>query len=108
LNLTAPAQLHALRNDWRLTFPPVNWSSFMQTIYNSDNYCVVVFPDAPNGAGFEIMDKQLKREIYIGGDVARAFQSKVRELMESEPDQEDVDAFLTQFDGLMHHGLNTH
>jgi hypothetical protein len=70
----------------------------MQTIYNSDNYCVVVFPDAPNGAGFEIMDKQLKREIYIGGDVARAFHSKVRELMESEPDQEDVDAFLTQFD----------
>jgi hypothetical protein len=80
----------------------------MQTIYNSDNYCVVVFPDAPNGAGFEIMDKQLKREIYIGGTVAQAFQSKVRALMESEPDQEDVDAFLTQFDALMQHSLVVH
>jgi hypothetical protein len=80
----------------------------MQTIYNSDNYCVVVFPDAPDGAGFEIMDKQLKREIYIGGEVAQAFQTKVRALMDSEPDEEDVDAFLTQFDGLMHRAVVVH
>lgn len=81
----------------------------MNMIYNSPSYCVVEFKD-PEGlvGGFEIMDKLGKREIYLGGDLARHFRDGVQELIQSEPSIEQVDEFLSRFEGLMQHPLVLH
>ena len=81
----------------------------MDMIYNSPSYCVVEFKD-PEGlvGGFEIMDKLSRREIYIGGELARNFRSDVQHLIQSEPTEEDVDEFLRRFEGLMNQPMVMH
>lgn len=81
----------------------------MNMIYNSPNYCVVAFhgPDGEVG-GFEIMDKFGGREIYIGGDLAEHFQSDVQDLIQTQPSEEQIDDFLSRFEGLMQHPLVVH
>lgn len=82
----------------------------MNMIYNSTNYCVVEFHD-PHGddvGGFEIMDKLSRKEIYLGGDLAEQFRNCVQELIETEPSEEQVDDFLSRFEGLMQHPLVLH
>lgn len=75
-------------------------------IYNSPQYCVFEFE--PMGAtagratgGYEIMDKQLRREIFLGGEDAENFRRSVQELIEQGPTADDIDAFLHGFSGLM-------
>ena len=81
----------------------------MQMIYNSPNYCVVEFKDdVAERGGFEIMDKASRREIFIGGALARRFRENVSELIAAQPSIEEVDEFLSQFDGLMQHPLALH
>ena len=81
----------------------------MHMIYNSPNYCVVEFRDAEGASGgYEIMDKASRREIYIEGDLARQFRADVQQLIMSEPSIEEVDDFLSQFDGLMQQPLTLH
>ncbi|WP_299451231.1 DUF3567 domain-containing protein [uncultured Pigmentiphaga sp.] len=83
----------------------------MEMIYNSPNYVVVEFAqlDGASGAGgFEIVDKQSRREVYIAGETAEQFRTRVRELIATEPTMEDVDEFLSQFDAYMHHPLTLH
>ena len=59
-------------------------------------------------AGFEIVDKQSRRELYIAGESADQFRSKVQELIATEPSMEDVDEFLSQFDVFMNNPLTLH
>jgi hypothetical protein len=75
----------------------------MNMIYNSSNYCVVEFgvAAAPDMGGFEIMDKNAKREIYLAGALAEGFRRGVAELIAQQPSVEEVDEFLSQFDPLM-------
>lgn len=81
----------------------------MNMIYNSPNYCVVEFKDsAGEHGGFEIMDKAGRREIYLGGALARQFREDVSELIAGEPSIEEVDDFLSQFEGLMQQPLALH
>lgn len=78
----------------------------MQTIYNSALYCVVEFNgfgaegQHPAG-GFEIMDKALRREIFLGGKDAEQFRSSVQAFIASQPSLEDLDEFLANYTGLM-------
>lgn len=82
----------------------------MNMIYNSPNYCVVEFKsdEAAFDGGFEIMDKLGRREIFIEGDLADNFRANVQELIESEPSIEEVDDFLSRFEGLMQQPLVLH
>ncbi len=75
----------------------------MNMIYNSANYCVVEFdaPDSRASGGFEIVDKNLQREIFLNGTLAEDFRRGVANLIASGPTVEDVDAFLSRFDSLM-------
>jgi hypothetical protein len=78
----------------------------MQMIYNSPNYCVVEFPPdaghlAMRSGGYEIVDKNTQREIYIDGAMAARFRESVQKLIEEEPSLDEVDEFLGQFDSLM-------
>ena len=78
----------------------------MQTIYNSPLYCVVEFSgfgaegQYPAG-GFEIMDKTLRREIFLGGKDAARFRESVQALIASEPSADDLDNFLAAYTGVM-------
>ena len=75
-------------------------------IHNSPQYCVFEFEGAERDGerpigGYEIMDKQLRREIFLGGQDAENFRRSVQELIEQGPTSDEVDAFLQGFSGLM-------
>jgi hypothetical protein len=85
----------------------------MHMIYNSPNYCVVEFPaDAANHAllagGYEIVDKNMQRELYIDGAMAAQFRQSVQQLIEQQPTVDEVDEFLGQFDSLMQQPVILH
>lgn len=85
----------------------------MQMIYDSPSFCVVEFnelggSDTPRGGGYEIVDKTLRREIFIGGAQASAFRANVRALIASEPSVEEVDDFLADYTGVMAQPLRLH
>jgi hypothetical protein len=82
-------------------------------IYNSPHFCVFEFdgsaagPEAAVG-GYEIMDKNLRREIFLGGQDAEMFRRNVQELIEQGPTSDEVDEFLQGFSGLMHQPVVLH
>ncbi len=85
----------------------------MNLIYNSEQYSVVEFGiDAEREAlrfgGFEIVDKPSRREIFIGGKLAKSFREGVEELIASEPSVEEIDSFLGQYDALMSQSVTLH
>lgn len=81
----------------------------MQMIYNSPAYCVVEFHDESGGrGGFEILDKMARREIFLAGALARRFRKNVSELIAADPTIEEVDDFLSEFDGLMQQPVSMH
>lgn len=83
----------------------------MNMIYNSPNYCVVEFRSGDGEAfdgGYEIMDKTSKREIFLGGVLAEKFRADVTELISTEPSIDEVDDFLSSFEGLMQQPLVLH
>jgi hypothetical protein len=83
----------------------------MQMIYNSPQYCVVEFHGAEGqsfGGGYEIMDKTGRREIFLDGLLADRFRAEVQRLIAAEPTVEQVDSFLSHFEGLMQQPLVLH
>ena len=81
-------------------------------IYNSPHFCVFEFEGSaeadPATGGYEIMDKKLRREIFLGGRDAVVFRRNVQELIEQGPTSDEVDEFLQGFSGLMHHPVVLH
>lgn len=96
----------------------------MLMLYNSDNFVVVehavadgasvvdvrepadiqaraLDPDLLTRGGFEIVDKSLRREIYLEGALAEQFRQGVQALMnDGERTPEAFDAFIEQYAGL--------
>lgn len=78
----------------------------MNMIFNSPHFCVVEFSGFDDGVkhpagGYEIMDKGMRREIFLGGKDAEQFRSSVQQLIAKEPSAEDIDDFLAGYSGLM-------
>jgi hypothetical protein len=88
----------------------------MHMLYNSDSYVVVRFdvPPAdsdvtPSGfaheplsrGGYEIVDKFARKETFIQGALAQSFQEGVQALIENDPSEENMDAYLERFSSLM-------
>ncbi len=78
----------------------------MDIIYNSDHYSVVEFLaqtdlEALQFGGYEITDKSVRRECFIGGISAENFRHDVIELISNEPSIEEIDEFLGKFDPFM-------
>lgn len=83
----------------------------MHMLYNSPSFVVVQFDvpvealqtEASNGhpplnrGGFEIVDKFTRKEIFIEGALAEAFQEGVEALIETDPSEEDLDDFIERF-----------
>jgi hypothetical protein len=97
----------------------------MEMLYNSDNYAVVHFefdaehtqaqpqpelqlaiavtePARPRltRAGYEIVDKAARREIYLDGALAEYFKRGVEDLITGEPDEDEIDNFLSGYTAL--------
>ncbi|MCP5265787.1 MAG: DUF3567 domain-containing protein [Burkholderiaceae bacterium] len=81
----------------------------MHMIYDSPSYCVVEFRD-PEGlvGGFEIMDKTSRREVFLGGALARRFREDVDALVSTEPTIDEIDAFLAGFGPFMVQPMSVH
>jgi hypothetical protein len=82
-------------------------------IYNSPHFCVFEFEGPSVGSdrgvgGYEIMDKNLRREIFLGGQDAEVFRRNVQELIEQGPTSDEVDEFLQGFSGLMNQPVVLH
>ena len=91
----------------------------MQMVYNSDNYVVVQFdlPQARDGGlgddalprgGFEIVDKFMRKEIFIEGAMAETFKDEVTALIETSPSEEEMDAYIERYTSLMLHPVVLH
>lgn len=89
----------------------------MNMIYNSENYCVVEFPagqSTPEATpafrgGYEIVDKNARREIFIDGPLAVSFRDRVSALMNSDTSTtDDVDLLLDGFTALMQQPVVLH
>ncbi|HEU0200851.1 MAG TPA: DUF3567 domain-containing protein [Burkholderiaceae bacterium] len=85
----------------------------MNMIYNSPHYCIVEFTgfddDGKHPAGgYEIVDKSLRREIFLGGKDAETFRATVQALIEREPSLDEVDEFLGTYTGLMNQPVILH
>lgn len=82
-------------------------------IYDSQHFCVFEFEGPTAGSdrqvgGYEIMDKNLRREIFLGGQDAEVFRRNVQELIEQGPTSDEVDEFLQGFSGLMNQPVVLH
>ena len=85
----------------------------MEMIYNSPLFCVVEFKAAPAAdgraiGGFEIMDKTLRREIFLRGTDAEHFKASVQALIAREPSADEIDEFLAGYRGVMSTPLALH
>ncbi|MEZ5652663.1 MAG: DUF3567 family protein [Burkholderiaceae bacterium] len=85
----------------------------MEMIYNSSTFCVVEIHAEALGpdrrAGFEIMDKASRREIYIDGALADRFREEVAELAgDGDASIEDIDDYLATFQSLMQQPMSVH
>jgi len=85
----------------------------MNMIYNSPHYCVVEFSDfgdaaARSSGGYEILDKGMRREIFLRGEQADRFRSRVAALIAGEPSADEIDDFLGGYAGLMTQAVALH
>ena len=94
----------------------------MHMLYNSDSFTVVMFDvpaslqgrsgpereDALTHGGYEIVDKFARKEIFIQGAMAESFKLGVEALIETQPSEEEVDAYIERYASLMHHPLVSH
>lgn len=85
----------------------------MEMIYNSPHYCVFEFADVhadgeSAGGGYEIMNKTLRREIFLRGANAEQFKTNVQALIANQPTEDEVDEFLSNYSALMGTPLTLH
>ena len=84
----------------------------MQLLYDSDNFAVVQFevaldcvgqapgdnaPSQLTRSGFELVDKLLRKEMFLEGAMAQSFKEGVDALIETRPSAEDVESMYSMF-----------
>ncbi len=94
----------------------------MHMLYNSDSFVVVQFevpadaslPDAADAlkrGGYEIVDKFLRKEIFIEGALAQRFIEGVDALHDTRPagpTQEEMDDYIERYASLMQQPVVMH
>lgn len=82
----------------------------MLMLYNSDHFAVVQIEIAVDGeielvegvpalkrGGYEIVDKHARKELFLEGAMAEQFKLGVEALIETQPSEDDIDAYLARF-----------
>ena len=93
----------------------------MQMLYDSERFVVVHMlanaleddaprPEVPQLArhGFEIVDKNSGKEVYLDGSWAELFQQRLEAWQHNTPTQEEVEATLDSYIGLAQTPVATH
>ncbi len=93
----------------------------MQMLYNSERFVVVhmlanaLEKNAPRPAtpqlarhGFEIVDKDSGKEVYLDGSWAELFQQRLDAWQHNAPTQEEVEQMLDSYIGLAQTPVATH
>lgn len=65
----------------------------MNLVYNSEHYSVLAYPALE---GFELVDKEARRMLFLHGPYARSFRDALNDIPEAERDVETIDAFLDE------------
>lgn len=66
----------------------------MNIIYSSDHFWILAYPAQQ---GFELLDKEGLRTLYLQGPSAWHFRHAMEEIPEDERDEETIDAFLDEY-----------
>jgi hypothetical protein len=91
----------------------------MLMLYNSDNYAVVQIDlpateavggveGTPARGGYEIVDKFARKEIFIQGALAETFKQGVQALIETDPSEEEMDAYIERYAAMSQQPLVLH
>ena len=95
----------------------------MQLLYDSDNFAVVQFevaldcvgqapgdnaPSQLTRSGFELVDKLLRKEMFLEGAMAQSFKEGVDALIETRPSEEEIDDYIERFSSLMQQPVVLH
>ncbi|UCV05290.1 DUF3567 family protein [Azonexus sp. IMCC34842] len=66
----------------------------MNVIYSSDHFWVLAYPAQQ---GFELLDKEYMRTLFLQGASAWHFRHAMEAIPENERDDESIDAFLDAY-----------
>lgn len=66
----------------------------MNVIYSSEHFWIFAYPAQQ---GFELLDKETLRTLFLQGASASHFSQAMEEIPEDERDEETIDAFLDDY-----------
>ena len=66
----------------------------MNVVYNSEHYSILAYPAQE---GFEVVDKEAGRTLFIQGETAFRFRKAIDQIPEDERDEETIDDFLDAY-----------
>lgn len=66
----------------------------MNLIYNSDNYAILAYPVR---YGFELVDKQSGRSLYVQGSIATDLRAAIYRIPEADRDAASIDSLLDEY-----------
>lgn len=66
----------------------------MNVVYNSEHFSIVAYPAQE---GFELVDKETSRMLFIRGEAAFRFRQAIDSIPEGERDEETIDEFIESY-----------
>ncbi len=66
----------------------------MNVVYNSENYAIVAYPVQQ---GFELVDKQGSRSLFVHGSVALGLREAIDSIPYEDRDEESIDSLLDDY-----------
>lgn len=67
----------------------------MNLVYNSEHYSVLAYPAQH---GFELVDKDCGRSMFVQGLMADSFHQNIQDVADAtDGDAEEIDSFLDQY-----------
>lgn len=63
-------------------------------VYNSESYSVLAYPAQQ---GYELLDKEGQRSLFIQGAQAQCFMASIEAVATDDPEVETIDAFLDEY-----------
>ncbi|MBW7900220.1 MAG: DUF3567 family protein [Rhodocyclaceae bacterium] len=66
----------------------------MNVVYNSEHFSILAYPAQQ---GFELVDKEGSRTLFIQGEVAYRFREAIDAIPEGERDEETIDGFIEEY-----------
>ena len=66
----------------------------MNLIYNSENYAILAYPVR---YGFELVDKQSRRSLFVQGSLAVDLRAAIYRIPDAERDVDSIDSLLDEY-----------